>query len=352
MGFSDWWYYTGAITKTLVLIGMTALALLTLTLLAPHVSFLKPIAQRLGLVQTQTIYVPVNHTVYVNRTIYVNQTVVRYINQTVPVYINRTVYVPVGSSMSYFESYAGYCSGRLVILPNNTAWIVWFWLAPKTYFESIPQVYRWYFKTYPPVYYNSTTHYAQFAPDLLAAYFMSPQGVNLFGWYGNCYIDNVTINNQYYILVCGDTVGYGPFMLNPLESGGSLSGGLHIVWNGTTAYEVIPMNIGRVFITNNFIVVGNFTYVYMPIPVENATYTGIMFLGYPVGYQAMQYAITPGPICDLTVTFVSNPTAALWLPVTTNQTLISYWNEADTIAFGNYDPYDYTMGYWVWNYPS
>jgi len=61
--------------------------------------------------------------------------------------------------------------------------------------------------------------------------------------------------------------------------------------------------------------VGNFTYVYMPIPVENATYTGIMFLGYPVGYQAMQYAITPGPICDLTVTFVSNATAALWLPV-------------------------------------
>jgi len=66
----------------------------------------------------------------------------------------------------------------------------------------------------------------------------------------------------------------------------------------------------------------------------------------------MNYIITPGPICDLTVTFVSNATAALWLPVTTNQTLISYWNEADTIAFGNYDPYDYTMGYWVWNYPS
>jgi len=61
--------------------------------------------------------------------------------------------------------------------------------------------------------------------------------------------------------------------------------------------------------------VGNFTYVYMPIPVENATYTGVMFLGYPVGYQAMQYAITPGPICDLTVTFATNATAALWLPV-------------------------------------
>jgi len=64
---------------------------LILVVLSPHVAVLKPIAQRLGLVQTQTIYVPINHTVVK----YVNQTIVRYINQTVPVYINRTVYVSV-----------------------------------------------------------------------------------------------------------------------------------------------------------------------------------------------------------------------------------------------------------------
>jgi hypothetical protein len=75
-------------------------AALAIVLASPHVAVLKPIAQRLGLVQTQTIYVPINHTVYVNRTIYVNQTVVRYINQTVPIYISRTVYVPVGLSES------------------------------------------------------------------------------------------------------------------------------------------------------------------------------------------------------------------------------------------------------------
>jgi hypothetical protein len=70
---------------------------LILVVLSPHVAVLKPVAQRLGLVAvtTQTIYVPVNHTVYVNRTIYINQTVIKYINQTVPVYINRTVYVSV-----------------------------------------------------------------------------------------------------------------------------------------------------------------------------------------------------------------------------------------------------------------
>jgi hypothetical protein len=74
-----------------IVIGLAAA--LAIVLVSPHVAVLKPIAQRLGLVQTQTIYVTVNHTVYVNRTIYINQTVVRYINQTVPVYINRTVYV-------------------------------------------------------------------------------------------------------------------------------------------------------------------------------------------------------------------------------------------------------------------
>ena len=350
------WSLMGWGMRAVVIILAIALAII---LVSPHIAVLKPIAQRLGLVSTvtQTIYVPVNHTVYVNRTIYVNQTVIKYINQTVPVYINRTVYVPVGSSMSYFESYAGHCSGRLVILPNNTAWIVWFWLAPKAYFESSQFLYWWYFKYIPPVYYNTTTNYAQFMSYLSAAYFVSPQGLSLFGWDGTCYVDNVTINNQYYVLACGDTFGTGPFMFNPLESGGSLSGGLHIVWNGTVAYEVVPFTLERAFITNDFTnltvgAYGNY-YTYMPIPVENATYTGIMFMEYvPTFVPGINYIITPGPICDLTVTFATNATAALWLPVTTNQTLISYWNEADTIAFEYYDPYDNTMGYWVWDYPS
>jgi hypothetical protein len=64
---------------------------LAIVLVSPHVAVLKPVAERLGLVAvtTQTIYVPVNHTVYVNQTIvkYV------YVNKTVPVYMNRTVYV-------------------------------------------------------------------------------------------------------------------------------------------------------------------------------------------------------------------------------------------------------------------
>jgi len=64
---------------------------LILVVLSPHVSFLKPIAEGLGLTTTKTVYVPINHTVVK----YVNQTIIKYINQTVPIYINRTVYVSV-----------------------------------------------------------------------------------------------------------------------------------------------------------------------------------------------------------------------------------------------------------------
>jgi len=143
-----------------------------------------------------------------------------------------------------------------------------------------------------------------------------------------------------------------PFMFNPMESGG-----MGIVWNGTMAYEVVPFTLTRAFITNDFTnltvgAYGNY-YTYMPIPVENATYTGIMFMAYiPTFVTGINYIITPGPICDLTVTFVSNATAALWLPVTTNQTLINYWRESVIPVYGWYNQYDDLMGYWVWNYPS
>jgi hypothetical protein len=311
-------------------------AALILVVLSPHVAVLKPVAERLGLVSTvtQTIYVPVNHTVYVNRTIYVNYTRYIYVNKTVPIYINRTVYVPVSS---YFESYAGYCSGRLVILPNNTAWIVWFWLAPKAYFQTPflgPYLRNFYFANYTLVYYNSTTHYAQFAPGLLDVGFLSPQGLTLEMNAPLCYIDNVTIGN-YYILACGDTPGDGPI---------SFSGDTFIR-NSTGMWEVISSL--ELPVVGNFTALGAFSY-YVPIPLRNATYTGVLIIPYYINGQT---TYTLGPICDLTVTFVSNATAALWLPVTTNQTLVGYWGYADEFVYGHYNPYDYTMGYWVWNYP-
>jgi hypothetical protein len=318
------WSLMGWGMRAVVIILAVALALVVAS---PHVAVLKPIAQRLGLVSTatQVIYVPVNHTVYVNRTIYVNQTVVRYINQTVPVYINRTVYVPVSS---YFESYAGYCSGRLVILPNDTAWIVWFWLLPKAYFQTPflgPYLRNFYFANYTLVYYNSTTHYAQFTPGPMDVEFLSLQGQVLVMTFPECYIDNVTINN-YYVLACGDTPGGGPTSFF----------GNAFVRNATDVWEVFNAS-GPPPIAGSSI-----------LPIKNATYTGVLIIPYYINGRTIY---TLGPVCDLTVTFVSNATAALWLPVTTNQTLINYWGYADEFVYGHYNQYDYTMGYWVWNYP-
>jgi len=290
---------------------------LVIVVLSPHVAVLKPIAEKLGLTttKTQVIYVPVNHTVYVNRTIYVNQTVVKYINQTVPIYINGT----------YLETYAGYCSGRLVFLPNGTAWIVWFWLAPKAYFESSQFLYWWYFQHVPLLYYNSTTHYAQFMSGLINVEFLSLQGQMLIMTAPFCYVDNVTIGN-YYVLVCGDTLGKGPVSF----LGNAFARNATDVWEVLKILIVLPISGSSI------------------LPIRNTTYTGVMI----IPYQTNGIINTLGPFCDLTVTFATNATAALWLPVTSNQTLISYWNEADTTAFEYYDPYDYTMGYWVWRYPS
>jgi len=66
----------------------------------------------------------------------------------------------------------------------------------------------------------------------------------------------------------------------------------------------------------------------------------------------LAYTFVPGPVCNITLTYAPNPQAALWLPVTTNQTLINYIRESEILVYGSYDPYDYTMGYSVWRYPS
>jgi len=295
--------------------------------------------------------VPVNHTVYVNRTIYVNYTEYIYVNKTVPVYVNRTVYVPVpangsaafSSDLQALADLAGFCSGRIVVLSNDTAWFVVFWLVPKSYFESNP------FMSYAIssnrsnilVYYNSTTHYAQYlfriGPWAFVSTSISPWMATITGINWICYYDNVTINNQYYVMVCGDTPGAGPLNI----------GGLTVV-NGVLRQETTEPSPALSYGIN----VTEYTYV---MPVLNATYTGIAF--YPAGGSVipntlLAYTFVPGPVCNITLTYAPNPQAALWLPVTTNQTLLNYLRESAIPVFGSYEPYDNTMGYWVWNYPS
>jgi len=330
---------------------------LILVVLSPHVAVLKPIAEKLGLTttKTQVIYVPVNHTVYVNRTIYVNYTEYIYVNKTVPVYINRTVYVPVpangsaafSSDLQALANLTGYCSGRIVVLPNDTAWFVVFWLVPKSYFEINP--FMNYLmgnnRTHILVYYNSTTHYAQYmlriGPWAFVSTSTSPWTATITGVNWICYYTNVTINSQYYVMVCGDTPGVGPMNL--------LFGNLTVI-NGSLRQETTEPSPALSYGINP---PGEYIYT---MPMLNTTYTGIVFFG-PAGGSVilntlLAYTFVPGPVCNITLTYAPNPQAALWLPVTTNQTLLNYLRMAGVPVFGHYNPYDNTMGYWVWNYPS
>jgi hypothetical protein len=187
------------------------------------------------------------------------------------------------------------------VLPNNTAWFVWFWLVPSQYAEQLgltsPDYMLWY---------NATTHFATFYRWV--AYDLVSQGINYMGS-GECFIGNVTFND-YIVAICGDTYGWG------------------------------PMN------TNNYP-------VSTVIPPGNATYSGVILLSFsgPSGLPDIYHTNTV-ITCNVTVTYVSNATAALWLPVTTNQTLMDYWRHTGISVLGYYDNYDYTMGYWVWDYPS
>ncbi|WP_054854556.1 hypothetical protein [Vulcanisaeta distributa] len=115
--FWSWWEYTGKITKAITIIGIAAIIILAIIIISPHIKPLQAIDKSLGLVQVQTIYVPVNHTVYVNQTVvrYVNQTIVKYVNQTVPVYVS----VPVNPMDDLAICYA-----KMVVLNNGTAWVV------------------------------------------------------------------------------------------------------------------------------------------------------------------------------------------------------------------------------------
>jgi hypothetical protein len=267
----DWGLMTWK-TKALFIALAVALAIV---LASPHVVVLKTIAEGLGLTMTKTVYVPVNHTVYVP-----------------PQWL---------SSLETVASGNGYCSGRLVVLPNNTAWFVWLWLVPSQYAGQVNLTRPGYM-----LYYNATTHYATFYRWV--AYDLVSQGINYMGS-GMCYISNVTFNN-YIVAMCGDTYGWGPM--------------------NTIKYPVSIV-----------------------IPPGNATYSGVILLSFsgPSGLPFIYHTNT-AITCNVTVTYAPNATAALWLPITTNQTLVGYWRSAGVLTIGHYDNYDYTMGYWVWRYPS
>ena len=346
----SWWYYASGTEKALVVVGVIALAILAVVVASPHVKPLQPIANALGLVRTETVYVPiyVNHTVYVNRTVYVNQTVPVYINRTVyvPVYVNTT-YAPVGNaSLSLIESIAGKCTGDLVILSNNTAWLVLIWLVPKEYVEDNPLLYISLFERAHLVYYNPKTHAAQFfAPPFLYFFGLYPEPAS-FVAYAGCYINNVTVNG-YYTLFCGDTLGSGPDTV-------MANGFANLVDVNGSYYQVVGLNLISnypVFVGSQ-IIRGYWPNATLVIPRVNTTYTGIMLFdeGFTFGSANLYGLVTLGPVCNITVVYAPNPQAALYIKLPWDYA--KYFAETVSEVYGSYNPNLVYVGYWVWRNPS
>lgn len=352
----SWWEYATGGEKALIVVGIVALVILAVVVASPHVKPLRPIANSLGLVSVETVYVPINHTVYVNKTVYVNRTIYVpvVINRTVvkPVYINKTIYVPVYAnatvgnvSLSLIESIAGRCAGDLVFLPNDTAWLVLIWLAPKVYVEDNPLLYTALIAmpSEYPIHYNATTHVAQLlsSPNLFFfGLYPEPAG---FAVYASCYIDNVTVNG-YYALVCGDTIADGP---------GAVSGPVVGSWfNVSESYyqvvEAVHLSDSLVFLGSQINETsGNVTLV---VPRVNTTYTGIMLFDEGFAFGGISYGlVTLGPVCNVTVIYAPDPQAALYIELPLD--FIEYWSESDIYVYGHYNPNDIYMGYWVWGVP-
>ena len=336
------WSLMGCGMRAVVIVLAVALILVVLS---PHIAVLKPIAQRLGLVAvtTQTIYVPVNHTVYVNRTIYVNQTVVKYINQTVPVYINKTVYVPTSlneSLSAYLNDLLGWNGLRCWIVTfvydnatpyyyggNESTWgsmtTIGTMVIPR---QLLGEFYQW-IQAGP----NSTYYYPYgvlqilgFPETFIYAINTSNGLVELEGFSGELFEPNAT--NAPIVYLFGDWPGTGP-----------IPHFYAAVINNTGGYMVVTPPPWSVNATAVF--------------YYNRTYT-VLFFPTVMSGGSIQGLATPFA-CNWTIIGPVNPSAIMRYPIPYAWTQSEAWvamtrGYLSTSAIEQTYEYD-TFGWWVWN---
>ncbi|WP_054854575.1 hypothetical protein [Vulcanisaeta distributa] len=343
--FWSWWEYTGKITKAVTIIGLAAIIMLAIIIASPHVKPLQTIDKSLGLVQVQTNYVPMNHTVYVN------QTIVKYVNQTVVKY--------VVSGPSYLSQLAGNCSGDFVILPNGTAWLVYIWLIPRDYLMNNPVLSQAFLNLSSGIpiigHYNSSNGYAEITVKYLVSSFvgLEPKPMSIVA-FTPCYWNNDTILGNYYVAICGDVIGFPISML--------MLNAKIVRLNSTAFEEVVPFQPLASGIS--YPVVGggiNWSfpgYFNLTIPQINTTYYGFMTLYSLINVNESQYYAmsapifyaVPGPECTLNVVYAPNPQAALY--ITLPRDYIELLRESGVKVYGFYVPNDVYMGFWVWRQPG
>ncbi|ADY01231.1 hypothetical protein VMUT_1024 [Vulcanisaeta moutnovskia 768-28] len=218
MGLSNWWYYTGTITKAMTIVGMAAIVILALVIAGAHYRPLQSIPRALGLVQTQTVYVPINHTVYVNQTIvvtkYINQTVPVYINRTVTVYVNKTVYVPIGNAPLGDVLGTGTCHLYSLIFSNGTIWTLGYWLPPNQLWSVVLRnntIFEWEASSGTKAGEQLMTSVSFFIMVLGQSGLLGEIGIPML-----TNVPNIPQANWIYMIYLGDWIGYGPVVSNSL----------------------------------------------------------------------------------------------------------------------------------------
>ena len=321
----SWWYYATGGEKALIVVGIVAIAFLAVILASPYIKPLQAITTKLGLVRTvtNTIYVPVNHTVYVNRTVYVNQTVVKYVyvNQTVPVYINRTIYVPVPSNTSGVVAWPinmGTCHIYSLYFPSNgTLWTLGYWLPPPQLWELIIKSNRTIFAwgvLQPVPQYGEELGGGASIDVIIPSEYPDIGGVDLPMF---TVVPKQAPANWTYMIYLGDWFGVGPVVRNFMTITNESMVMIPSVINSLVSVPVLPL--------------------------RNET-TEVVLLIYS------QNGISPFIIpCNWTVVVTSmTPQQALSLPAPMGVVIAE---EAWYVYYGNYTyaPFTETWGWWVWD---
>lgn len=279
---------------------------------------------------TTTVISTVTKTVASMVPIIINTTVIKWINITNTVtaikyiVINYTftktvslTYIVTAQPLQALTDYYGHCYLHIIILPNLTVWTPMLCLINPRQFDAI-----WNASiNYPLNWFNETTHVAEGTTIIFIKVYNLTTLTSIklsIGFY--CWVINYTFNG-YWPVVC----------INPL---GAM--GVNISFYGMRI-------VGDRLVYNKSGLSGNgFTNNILALPI-NGTMTlpmTIISLG-SLEYPGMLFPVT------ITVTLARNATAAYYLPVTTNSTVIWDWRRAVIMNNGSYNPLDDIVGYWV-----
>ncbi len=312
---SNWWYYAETTTKILIIV---LIALLVIIVISPRLRPLQPIAKALGFIEVREVYKTVNNTSNIT-------CVTKYINKTIPVYINRAIFIPMNNvnSSETWWNYTGYlmgtgwCWGRILIMPNDTAWLITTWITPDWLLQEMG------LSTCSTGCYNFSFPYGT---ELLRAVYLPMYltingSTNPFPIYGMGYVavSNETMNYPFpgfTVIIIGDVIGHGPIPV------------VHVI-NINSNYAIL-----NVFSFNITLAL-------------NTTYYGYLTLtNLPINSSLSMPYIVP---CRLDTLYMNNSQAALSVTVPFSTYVASIHNY---VYYGKLSPepatYRETFGWWVW----